>query len=518
MYTKPHTTDDLNPKHNPKLIDDIRHLPQDEVLAAIDLGSNSFHLAVARVDKGEVRKVISLSEKVQLAAGLDEDNVLSQEAMVRGWECLATFVQYLDAVPKKNVRIVATNALRKAVNRSVFIEKANQILGRPIEVIAGREEARLIYLGVSHTNAGTDKRLVIDIGGGSTEFIIGQGFEPIEIESLQMGCVSYSQSFFKDGIISEKAFDATMKATETELLTITKRYKKQGWDNVIGSSGTMKSATLAISELGFDDGISLDGIKKLKKYLLDLKYVEKINLEGVKPHRRGVFAAGVAQIYAIMKTLNIEKIDYSDGALREGVMYDMLGRQSHEDVRERSVLAMAERYSVSQKQAMLVFETVKRLFDDNKVALGLDDHLGELLGYSARLHEIGLAVSHSNYHHHSSYLLQYSDMFGFSSAEQDILSALALYHRRKLKVDTVTAIKAMGGYALVCLCLLLRLAVLAHQARSRHSAKISLTIKKGQWQVMVAEGNHQSLIIHQLEEDVGQFAKWGVSLVVMNEN
>lgn len=517
MYTKPHTADDLNPKHNPKLMDDIRHLPQDELLAAIDLGSNSFHLAVARVDKGEVRKIISLSEKVQLAAGLDEDNWLSGAAMTRGFECLATFVQYLDAIPQKNIRIVATNALRKAVNRNAFIEKANQILGRPIEVIAGREEARLIYLGVSHTNAGTDKRLVIDIGGGSTEFIIGQGFEPIEIESLQMGCVSYSQSFFKDGVINEKAFEATIKATETELLTIAKRYKKQGWDNVIGSSGTMKSATLAISELGFDDGISLDGIKKLKKYLLDLKHIDKINLESVKPHRKGVFAAGVAQIYAIMKTLGIDKIDYSDGALREGVMYDMLGRQSHEDVRERSVVALAERYSVSAKQAGLVADTTLRLFDENKSNLGFDERIGELLGYAARLHEIGLAVSHSNYHQHSSYLLQHSDMFGFSSAEQDSLSALVLHHRRKLKADMAVAVKAVGGNALIGACLLLRLAVLAHQARSRHSAKIRLTVKKDQWQVAVADGNHQNLIVHQLQEDIAQFAKWGITLTVIQD-
>ncbi len=514
--TRPNTATTLNPLFNPQVLDDLGRFPQDELMAAIDLGSNSFHLAIGRVDHGEVRKVVSLSEKVQLAAGLDDNNELSEEAMVRGLTCLTNFNQYLDAVPKSKVRVVATNALRKAENRQVFIDRANQILSSPIEVIAGREEARLIYLGVSHTNAGTDKRLVIDIGGGSTEFIIGKGFDPIEIESLQMGCVAFTKKFFADGLITEKAFDDTQKATETELLRIAKRYKKTGWDNVIGSSGTMKAATLALAELGFDEkGISFEGIKKLKKYLLTLGDSNKIELEGVKPHRRAVFAAGVAQLFALMKVLEIKRIDYSDGALREGVMYDLLGRLNHEDVRKRSIQALAERYSVSKKQANLVMDTCERLFRHNKEALNLTNEDGEQLAQAAKLHEIGLAISHSNHHHHSAYLLQYSDIFGFSSAEQETLATLVLHHRRKLKQGSVEQVEHLGGRKLVHLCLLLRLGVLAHQPRSRHSAKVSLKVKSGVWQVSVGEGNHKALLIHQLQADALQFAKWGVQLVVV---
>lgn len=507
----------LHPSLNPAVLDELLHLKKDELLAAIDLGSNSFHLAIARVDHGEVRKILSLSDKVQLAAGLDDNHHLSDEAMQRGLDCLARFNEYLDAIPKNRVRVVATNALRKAVNRQTFIDKAAEILSVPIEVIAGREEARLIYLGVSHTNASIDKRLVIDIGGGSTEFIIGQGFDPIEVESLQMGCVAFTKKFFGDGKITQKAFDDAAKATETELLTIAKRYKKTGWSHVIGSSGTVKACFLSIKELGFHDSINLAAMKKLKKYLIELGDSAKINLESVKPHRQAVFAAGVAELYAIMKVLGIDSMDYSDGALREGVMYDMLGRQSHEDVQERSVDAMAQRYSVSSKQAKLVHQAAMNLFDDNAKTLALTKKDRDLLGYAASLHEVGLAVSHSSYHQHSSYLLKYSDMFGFSRHEQDKLALLVVCHRRKLKPEMLEQVHGVGGQVLMALCLLLRLAVLTCQSRSRHSAAISLQVANGVWRVMVGQGNHVGLIIHQLHAEVAQFAKWGVKLVVAND-
>ncbi len=501
----------LHPYLNPQVLDELSRLNTEDKLAAIDLGSNSFHLAIARVDHGEVRKVLSLSDKVQLAAGLNDDNMLSDEAMERGLNCLANFAQYLDSIAKNRVRIVATNALRKAQNRDVFIQKANKLLPVPIEVIAGREEARLIYLGVSHTNASSSKRLVIDIGGGSTEFIIGKGFTPIEAESLQMGCVAYTKKFFDDGKITQKAFENAMKVAETELFVIAKRYKKTGWSHVMGSSGTIKACFLSIQELGFDEKITLSGMKKLKKYLIELGDSQKIKLESVKAHRQNVFAAGVAELLAIMKTLEIDEIDYSDGALREGVMYDMLGRQTNENVQHRSIEALAERYSVSKKQANLVAATCLRLFDSNQHALNLSDDDKELLNYAAKLHEIGLAISHSSYHHHSSYLLKHSDIFGFSRAEQDALATLVLYHRRKLKAD---ALELLPNKRMINLCLLLRLAVLAHQSRSRHSASIKLKVDDNKWKVSVASGNHRSLIIHQLQDEVGQFAKWGVDLVV----
>ena len=219
-------------------------LAENELMAAIDIGSNSFHLAIARLDHGEVRKVVSMSEKVQLAAGLDEHNILGAEAAQRGLDCLSRFVARIDSVPPERVRIVATNALRQAKNANDFIKRANAILPKPIEIIAGREEARLIHLGVAHTNASSDKRLVIDIGGGSTEFIIGQGFEPLLTESLQMGCVAFTKKFFADGQITEKAFNEAITAARKEILAINGQYQKTGWNSVIGSSARLKRSKM----------------------------------------------------------------------------------------------------------------------------------------------------------------------------------------------------------------------------------------------------------------------------------
>lgn len=489
---------------------------REELIGSIDLGSNSFHLAIARLDHGEVRKVASISEKVQLAAGLDENNVLSGEAMQRGLDCLHRFAQHVTEVNPSLLRIVATNALRKAVNAQEFIRRANRLLPRPIEVIAGREEARLIYLGVSHSNASTDKRLVIDIGGGSTEFIIGQGFEPLEMESLQMGCVSFTKKFFADGKITEAAFDNAMKTTETELLSIAKRYKRVGWDNVIASSGTAKATLLVLQELGLaDEFITIEGMMKLKHQLIKIGKVNKINFEGVKAHRQAVFPAGVAELYAIMQTLGIKQLGYSDGALREGVMYDMLGRSGDEDVRDRSIAAMAERYSVNIKQANRVMTTCARLFESSKDKLDFDDEDRDLLRRAANLHEIGLAIGHSNYQKHSAYLLEFSDIAGFSQAGQAMMAQIALHHRRKLKADALETVENLGGRKLLYLCLILRLAVQANQSRTTKAAPISLKIvKKDHWQVSVGEGLHAELIGTQLNADVVQFAKWGVVLEV----
>lgn len=495
-------------------------LSRDELLGAIDLGSNSFHLAIARLDHGEVRRIASISEKVQLGAGLDENNILSEEAIQRGLDCLERFVQHTSAVSPNRLRIVATNALRKAVNAGEFIRRANAFLPKPIEVIAGREEARLIYLGVSHSNASTDKRLVIDIGGGSTEFIIGQGFEPIEMESLQMGCVSFTRKFFADGKISEKAFDNAMTATATELLSIAKRYKKTGWDNAIASSGTAKACKLVLEELGFaKEVITLDGMAKLKKHLIKLGNIDKIEFEGVKAHRQAVFPAGFAELYAIMQTLGIEELYYSDGALREGVMYDMLGRLGNEDVRDRSVSALAERYSVDLKQAGRVMATCGRLFDAVRDVLGFDDEDKDLLRRASNLHEIGLAVGHSNYQRHSAYLLEFSDMAGFAQVGQASMAQIALNHRRKLKSENLEIAENLGGRKLAYLCLILRLAVIANQSRTIKSAPIYLSIldkNKNHWQITLGEGLHKELMISQLTEDIAQFAKWGVKLSVVS--
>ena len=497
-------------------------LANDELIAAIDIGSNSFHLAIARLDHGEVRKVVSLSEKVQLAAGLNEQNILSAAAERRGLECLSRFVARLDSVPADRVRIVATNALRQAKNANDFIKRANEILPKPIEIIAGREEARLIHLGVSHTNASSDKRLVIDIGGGSTEFIIGKGFEPLLTESLQMGCVAFTQKYFADGLITKEAFNNAISAARKEVLAINGRYQKTGWSSVVGSSGTIKAVRNVLVSKGWADEqerITYAGVKKLERLLLKIGNVDDIELEGVKEHRKAVFPAGVAVLRAVMKVLGIETMVYSDGALREGVMYDMLGRFASEDVRDRSVLALIKRYSGDKKQAKQVVKTSRSLFEQVKEKLGLSTEDGDLLRRAASLHEIGLAIAHSGYHKHSAYLVEYSDIPGFSQVDQKRMAQLMLNHRRKLKADMLEQACIIGGDSLVYLCLLLRLAVLAHHSRSEHELpKLGLkVIDNNRWQITVGESSeHYTFLLSDLHTEIEQFAKWGVKLSVVD--
>lgn len=498
-------------------------LSDKELLAAIDLGSNSFHLAIARLDHGEVRKVASMSEKVQLAAGLDDDGNLSSAAQKRGIDCLSRFIGRLDAVSPNRTRIVATNALRQAVNAQDFIRSANQLLPKPIEVIAGREEARLIYLGVSHTNASTHKRLVIDIGGGSTELIIGEGFEPIHTESMQMGCVAFTKAYFEDGKINAENFDAAVEAAQKELLGIIKTYKETGWDSVVGSSGTIKATKQILVNMGLSDAqesITRQNLKQLKKAILKFKHVDDINFVGIKENRKAVLPAGIAILHAVFKSLDINQLVYSDGALREGVLYDMLGRFKNEDVRDRSVQAMVKRYHVDQKQALRVANTSLELFQTIAKPLGLTEDDADILRWAAYQHEIGLSISHSGFHRHSAYLLEHSDVPGFSHIDQAKMSQLVLNHRRKLKPDNKEHVFQVGGQRLIYLCLILRLAVLIHHSRSDDAyPNFHLDIghnnteQPTQWKLTIdAPASDWLMLVADLVDEISQFKHWGFNL------
>ena len=498
-------------------------LIDEELLAAIDMGSNSFHLAIARVDHGEVKKVASMSEKVQLAAGLDENKNLTEAAQQRGLACLARFVGRLSSVQSNRLRIVATNALRQAKNGHEFIQKAAEILPKPIEIIAGREEARLIYLGVSHTMANSGRRLVIDIGGGSTELIIGEEFEPIHTESLQMGCVAYSKAYFSEGDITPKDFEKAVVAARKELSGIANTYKAEGWDTVVGSSGTIKACRQIIVNMGWSDdkeNLTREGLEKLKDKLLKYKHVSEMEFDGLKEDRRAVLPAGLAILYAIFEVLNIDKLVYSDGALREGVMYDLLGRFQHEDIRDRSVQAMMGRYSADHKQAQRVVDTAQHLFDTVAEKLDLNSDDRDLLRRAAYLHEIGLAISHGGYHRHSAYLLQHSDIAGFSQIDQNYLSHLVAHHRRKLRHDVKIDVLKVGGQKLVYLSLLLRLAVLLNHSRSDEMLPaIELSVLDAQqWQLSVSgDAKQWPLLVADLHDEQVQFKHWDIELNIQSE-
>lgn len=438
-----------------------------DLIAAIDLGSNSFHMILAREDNGRFQILEKRGSKVQLAAGLDNSGLLSHEAQQRGLNCLREFAQYLQGMDASRVSILATNALRQARNRQQFIDQAEAILGYPIEIIAGREEARLIYLGVAHTlNEDIGQRLVVDIGGGSTEFIIGQGFEPLQLESLQMGCVAYTQRFFPDGLISEQRFDAAVAAAGRELQSIQANYQRLGWDIAIGSSGTIRAAVQSVHDYGWEsEGISSASMRKLRAHLLALRCTDDIDLPGVKYERRQVFIGGLAILQAVFDTLQLEHMLYSDGALREGTLWNMVGRADSEHVRLRTVQDLAQRYQVDGAQAQRVQQTALHLFEQVRAVWQFDNSHKQMLSVAAELHEMGLSIAHTGYHKHGAYILENSDLLGFTRQSQAKVAVLVRTHRRAIESDTFASIVPAAQPVMMRLARILRIAATLHRAR-----------------------------------------------------
>lgn len=441
--------------------------PTPQVVGAVDLGSNSFHMLIARIARGRVQTLDRLREMVRLGAGLDEHKCLSTEAQQHALACLSRFSQRLREMPVDSVRIVGTNVLRMAQNATEFLTAAEAILNHPIEIISGREEARLIYLGVAHTLASTsEKRLVIDIGGGSTEFIIGQGFEPICRESIDIGCVSITQRYFSDGFIRAKALRHAEVAALLGLQPIEEVFQKTGWDTAIGASGTMRAVGRVIREMGWGEKITYAGLKELRRTLLDAGNINALKLKGLGSQRAPVFPGGVAVLVGIFEGLNIQQVIISDGALREGLVYDLLGRITHEDVRERTIQDLSQRYLVDVAQAERVENTALACL--SQVAQSWDlvnEEYAHMLSWAARLHEIGLSVAHENYHKHSEYLLIHSDLAGFSRQEQILLATLVRAHYQRFPTALCQRCPHIECIPLIRLCALLRLAVLLHRSR-----------------------------------------------------
>ncbi len=437
------------------------------LIAALDLGSNSFHLCLAKANiHGEVRILERLGEKVQLAAGLDEERNLSEEATQRGLDCLRRFAQFISGMPQGSVRVVATNALREARNRSDFIRRAEEVLGHPVEVISGREEARLIYLGVANSMPDSGgRRLVSDIGGGSTEFIIGQGFESELRESLQMGCVSYTQRYFRDGKITPARYAQAYTAARLELMGIENSLRRLGWQQAVGASGTIRAVALAIKAGGHGNGeISPDGLAWLKRKVLKLGDVEKLDLEdqaGPPDHLPG----RTGHSRSNLRRAGTGADGSPEGALREGVLYDLVGRHQHEDVRERTISSLMQRYHVDPEQASRVEAKALKVLAEVGDAWELNDELHrDLLSWGARVHEIGLDIAHYHYHKHGAYLIEHSDLAGFSRQDQQMLSLLVRGHRRNIPADKLAEFAAEGD-KLVRLCIVLRFAILFHHIR-----------------------------------------------------
>lgn len=443
--------------------------PTPDTVAAVDLGSNSFHLIVARLVEGRIHVLDRLRERVALAEGLGPDKRLHRDARERAYSALELFGQRLRHMPAGTVRAVGTNTLRQAKDGRSFQARAEELLGHPVEVISGYEEARLIYLGVAHDiEEDRGKRLVVDIGGGSTECIIGEGFEPVEADSLYMGCVTFSLRYFPGGEIRPEYMEAAEVAASLEVQTIARRYRQLGWNRAYGASGTVRAVESILAASGFsDEGITEKGIRKLRKALIAAGHASRLALPGMPADRAAVLPGGVAILGALFHLLGIEKMTAANGALREGLVYDLVGRIQHRDVREGTIRSMSERYHVEVDQADRVERTSLALLDQVATSWELaDDSLRQALRWAARLHEIGLAISHSGFHQHGAYLVEHSDMPGFSKEDQALLAMLVLSHRRKLRRGRFDELPAGVAPYAFRLCILLRLAVRLNRSRS----------------------------------------------------
>jgi exopolyphosphatase / guanosine-5'-triphosphate,3'-diphosphate pyrophosphatase len=447
--------------------DQAGSIPEGASLAAVDLGSNSFHLVVARMERGELRIIDRLRDPVRMAMGLKPDGTLDADRHRRALRTLAQFGQRLRELPSTRVRAVATNTVRRLRNPRAFLLTAETALGHPIEVVSGREEARLIYLGVAHGLPPVrHRRLAIDIGGGSTEFIIGQGLTPLATESLQMGCIASTMRFFPDGKITRKRWQAAQTEIEVELQQFVADYRARGWSETVGSSGTVRAlGSICAALTGGDDHITPAALDEIAERMIDQGEIEKLKLPGLADDRRPVIAGGAVILHTVVRALRIERMRVCDTAMREGLLYDMLGRAEHRDPREASIAALAERYGVDQAQVERVEVTALTMFDQIAKDWELGSEHREWLRWCARVHEAGLAIAHSQHHVHGGYLLRHSDLFGFGEQEQQVLAFIVRAHRRAIPLDELNQLPERLAIPASCVAVILRLAALLHRGR-----------------------------------------------------
>jgi exopolyphosphatase / guanosine-5'-triphosphate,3'-diphosphate pyrophosphatase len=490
----------------------------ESTLAAVDLGSNSFRLQVARVVQDQIYPLDSLREPVRLAAGVGADKRLDEASQQRALDCLKRFGERLRGMPPESVRAVGTNTLRVAKNARDFLSRAEAALGFPIEVVAGREEARLIYVGVAHSlPASGDKRLVVDIGGGSTECIIGSGYRPQKLESLYMGCVSYSMKFFPGGKLSKGNMKQAELAARIELQTIAKDFSAGHWKQAVGSSGTARALADILEENGWSEGgITPEGLERLRSALLKAGDASRLSFPGLRPDRVPVLPGGFAIMAAIFAELKVPHMTPAEGAMRQGILYDMLGRFHHHDMRDTTVAQFMTRYHVDVGQAQRVGRMALALFRQFAGDLDAgDEHLTRLLSWAAKLHEIGLSVAHSGYHKHSAYILGHADMPGFSKMQQYRLSNLVLAHRGSL--DKMRGL--LEDEVDVALVVALRLAALFYRSRSDAALPAIETHCKGSsYRLLldVAWLRENPLTAAALREETREWRKLGVDLEVQS--
>jgi exopolyphosphatase/guanosine-5'-triphosphate,3'-diphosphate pyrophosphatase len=483
-----------------------------DTLAAVDLGSNSFRLEVARVAGDQLYPLDSLKETVRLAGGLGDDKRLDDTTQARALACLQRFGERLRGLSPEAVRCIGTSTLRIARNADAFIRQAEAALGHPIEIVAGREEARLIYLGVAHSlPVSPDRRLVVDIGGGSTELIIGHGLKPHERESLHMGCVNFSKRFFAGGTIDKAALKAAEMAARAEVERIAREFSRNNWQQAIGSSGTARALREILEQNGLSErGITADGLARLRSLLVKAGHVDALELAGLRGDRRPVIAGGFAIMSGVFAELGIEQMEVAETAMREGILYDLLGRFHKQDMREATVDEFMRRYHIDVQQAARVNTAALKLL--HATGQGGDSDV-QFLEWGARLHEIGLMVSHSGYHRHSGYILQNADMPGFSRSEQARLALLARAQRGALaKLPEFAADAALSDNDRLLVWLLRQAVLLCRSRAEPHLPDVKAEAGNKRFRLTLPEGWLESRPLTQraLEEEAAHWHAVGM--------
>ncbi|MFW0767572.1 exopolyphosphatase [Trabulsiella odontotermitis] len=459
-------------------IQDQTSRPQE--FAAVDLGSNSFHMVIARVVDGAMQIIGRLKQRVHLADGLDENNMLSEEAIERGLNCLSLFAERLQGFSASSVCIVGTHTLRQAQNAAEFLKRAEKVIPYPIEIIPGNEEARLIFMGVEHTQPEKGRKLVIDIGGGSTELVIGEDFEPRLVESRRMGCVSFAQMYFPGGVISKENFQRARLSAIQKLETLSWQYRIHGWNVALGASGTIKAAHEVLLAMGEKDGfITPERLEMLVNELLKYKSFDALTLPGLSDERKAVFVPGLAILCGVFDSLAIKELRLSDGALREGVLYEMEGRFRHQDIRSRTAQSLANQYNIDRDQVGRVLDTTMHMYNqweaqNPKLA---NPQLAALLKWAVMLHEVGLNINHSGMHRHSAYILQNSDLPGFNQEQQTLMATLVRCCRKAIKLDDLPRFTLFKKKQFLPMIQLLRLGVLLNNQRQATTTPPVLTLK-----------------------------------------
>lgn len=470
------------------------HLPrpgkQEELYAAIDLGSNSFHLLVVRVTAGSVQIIGKVKQKVRLAAGLDDQMVLDELSMERGWKCLETFAERLQDIPRSNIKAVATATLRIAKNAEVFIEKAENILQQKLEVISGEEEARQIYLGVAYTSANQGNSLVIDIGGASTEIIVGNDMQPMHLVSLDMGCVTYMERYFKGGVINAENFANAKAAAKALLEPVAGDFTSFTWQQCLGASGTPQAIIEILVTQDISDAIRHAYLENLQQQCIDCGSIDNLDIEGLTDARRVIFPSGLAILTALFECLHIDNMNIAGGALREGLIYGMLDTESNGDRGSDGIKSAMQRFHIDITHATVVRNTAMSLCQQVCDQLGgCNFDTRTVIESAALLHETGLHIEYKKYHEHGAYILKHYNLPGLTSLQKKAIIDLVLTHRQDFDPSVFASYHDEVRDQLINMARVLRLStVLCIRRKDNLLPDISLTVEDQHWILNFPDG------------------------------